>query len=73
MCTSTSITLFYHDEIFHIVIITVYINHRPAFGLDPQKLVHAFQTLGVPSAQGNSIERGYLLDLLQTKGNRLML
>lgn len=51
--------------------IKLYINHRPAFGLDPQKLVHAFKTLGVPSAQGNSIERGYLLDLLQTKGEHM--
>lgn len=51
-------------------VFTVYINHRPAFGLDPHKLVHAFKTLGVPSAQGNSIERGYLLDLLQTKGKK---
>ena len=47
---------------------SVYINHRPAFGLDPMKLVKAFETLGLPTDKGNAIDRGDLLDLLQTKG-----
>lgn len=47
----------------------MYVNHRPAFGLTPEKLVWAFDTLGVPSANGSVIERGELLDLLQSKGN----
>jgi hypothetical protein len=46
----------------------VFINHRPAFGLDPGKLLTAFETLGMPTPQGNAIERGDLLDMLQTKG-----
>ena len=46
----------------------MYINHRPAFGLDPGKLLTAFETLGIPTPQGSAIERGDLLDMLQTKG-----
>ena len=46
----------------------MYINHRPAFGLDPMKLIKAFETLGLPTDKGNAIDRGDLLDLLQTKG-----
>ena len=48
---------------------TVYINHRPAFGLEPGKLLWAFDVLGVETDTGDMmIERGDLLDFLQTKG-----
>ena len=46
----------------------VYINHRPAFGLDPERLEWAFEKLGIATPNGNAIERGDLLDMLQTKG-----
>ncbi|XP_071181145.1 cilia- and flagella-associated protein 251-like isoform X1 [Mytilus edulis] len=51
--------------------IKLYINHRPAFGLDPGKLLTAFETLGIQTSQGNAIERGDLLDMLQTKGEHM--
>lgn len=51
--------------------IKLYINHRPAFGLSPEKLIKAFETLGLPTDKGNAIERGDLLDLLQTKGEHM--
>ena len=57
--------------IYNVVILslTVYINHRPAFGLNPEKLLWAFQTLAEhPEIGGGFIERGDLLDLLQKKG-----
>ena len=49
-------------------LLQVYINHRPAFGLDPSKLITAFEALGIQTPQGSAIERGDLLDMLQTKG-----
>ena len=49
----------------------VYINHRPAFGLSPEKLIKAFETLGLPTDKGFAIERGDLLDLMQTKGKHM--
>ena len=50
------------------VSLAVYINHRPAFGLDPERLEWAFEKLGIATPNGNAIERGDLLDMLQTKG-----
>ena len=60
--------LFFISLVILSINFTVYINHRPAFGLDPMKLVKAFETLGLPTNKGNAIDRGDLLDLLQTKG-----
>lgn len=51
-----------------ILLAAVYINHRPAFGLSPEKIKWAFDTLGLPTEEGNAIERGDLLDMLQSKG-----
>ena len=55
-----------------VFVIKVYINHRPAFGLDPTKLVEAFDVLGFATSKGSSMERGDLLDYLQTKGKSLL-
>jgi len=52
------------------LVISVYINHRPAFGLSPDKLLQAFETLGLPGDKGSSINRGDLLEMLQTKGKK---
>ena len=50
----------------------VYVNHRPAFGLSATRLHEAFDVLGLDEYDGApSIERGELLDLLQTKGNQV--
>ena len=47
----------------------MYINHRPAYGLEPDKLKWAFDILGVPMGDGlPAIQRGEMLDILQTKG-----
>uniref|UniRef100_A0A8C5LN81 Cilia- and flagella-associated protein 251 n=1 Tax=Leptobrachium leishanense TaxID=445787 RepID=A0A8C5LN81_9ANUR len=47
----------------------LYINHRPAFGLCMGEIHHAFQVLGFACGKGEqSINRGELLELLQTKG-----
>lgn len=51
-----------------IVFVLVYINHRPAFGLSPEKLLKAFETLGMYTEKGSAIDRGDLLEMLQTKG-----
>ena len=45
---------------------TVYINHRPAFGLSPIDLLQAFSTLG--DGPGCTVDRGTLLALLQENG-----
>lgn len=48
---------------------TVYINHRPVFGLEEQKLKWAFEVLGGADNEGGfSISREDLLDLLQNHG-----
>lgn len=47
---------------------TVYINHRPAFGLQPDKLAWAFDVLGFDTINGPAIDRGDLLNLLQSAG-----
>ena len=53
----------------NIFIFTVYINHRPAFGLEPDKLSKVFDILGVSVGGGKpAIERGELLDMLQKNG-----
>ncbi|XP_064612327.1 cilia- and flagella-associated protein 251-like isoform X2 [Liolophura sinensis] len=51
--------------------IKLYINHRPAFGLSTNKLAWAFEKLGLPSEYGYSVDRGDLLDILQTKGEHM--
>ena len=43
----------------------MYVNHRPAFGLESEKLLQAFEQLGVSEA---AVERGELLDVLQNRG-----
>ena len=47
---------------------TVYVNHRPAFGLSPFDLQEAFNKLGMPGDEGFAIDRDRLLSLLQNKG-----
>ena len=48
---------------------SVYVNHRPAFGLSATKLYEAFEVLGLDEYEGApAIDRGELLDILQTKG-----
>eukprot|EP00794_Sanderia_malayensis_P014238 gene14238-15723_t len=52
--------------------IKLYVNHRPVFGLSPENLQEAFNTLGEPNENGESaIDRGHLLYLLQNKGEHL--
>ncbi|XP_067673834.1 cilia- and flagella-associated protein 251-like isoform X2 [Haliotis asinina] len=51
--------------------IKLYVNHRPAFGLSPEKILWAFDTLGIPTDQGPAIERGELLEILQSKGEHM--
>ncbi|XP_064647461.1 cilia- and flagella-associated protein 251-like [Lineus longissimus] len=51
--------------------IKLYVNHRPAFGLSPDRLKWAFEVLGLPGDQAESIERGEMLDLLQSKGEHM--
>lgn len=49
---------------------TVYVNHRPAFGLSPSQLGHAFKVLGdrVGGDQRWTIDRATFLSLMQEKG-----
>ncbi|XP_013416583.1 cilia- and flagella-associated protein 251 isoform X1 [Lingula anatina] len=61
----------YVEEIDLGEFIRLYINHRPAFGLSPERLAAAFETLGLPTEQGYAIDRGELLDLLQSKGEHM--
>ncbi|XP_069611603.1 cilia- and flagella-associated protein 251 [Ranitomeya imitator] len=52
--------------------IKLYINHRPAFGLCLKELQQAFQVLGFSNENGEqTINRGQLLLLLQTKGEHM--
>ena len=48
--------------------LTVYVNHRPAFGLSPFDLHEGFTKLGTPGDEGFAIDRDRLLTLLQNKG-----
>ena len=56
---------------------SVYINHRPAFGLSPIDLIRAFKSLassyntddGVSDGAGFTVDRGTLLAMLQENGN----
>ncbi len=52
---------------------TVYINHRPAFGISPAQFEEAFKTLGQRSggSQQWTVDRPRLLELLQEKGTSL--
>ncbi|XP_070205737.1 cilia- and flagella-associated protein 251-like isoform X2 [Littorina saxatilis] len=61
----------YMEELDLGTFIRLYVNHRPAFGLSPEKLQWAFDTLGVPSPAGGAIDRGELLDMLQSKGEHM--
>ncbi|XP_074641054.1 cilia- and flagella-associated protein 251-like [Tubulanus polymorphus] len=52
--------------------IKLYVNHRPAFGLSPDKLRWAFETLGIPANSGQfAVERADLLDMLQSRGEHM--
>ncbi|KAM4053992.1 cilia- and flagella-associated protein 251 isoform 2-T3 [Anomaloglossus baeobatrachus] len=52
--------------------IKLYINHRPAFGVCLEELQQAFQVLGFSNDNGEqAINRGHLLQLLQTKGEHM--
>ena len=48
--------------------LSVYVNHRPAFGLSPFDLHEGFTKLGTPGDEGFAIDRNRLLTLLQNKG-----
>ena len=50
---------------------TVYVNHRPAFGLSPSQLGRAFKVLGesVGGDQRWTIDKPTFLALLQEKGD----
>ncbi|KAL5017193.1 hypothetical protein ScPMuIL_006782 [Solemya velum] len=61
----------YVEEIDLGDFIKLYINHRPAFGLSPEKIKWAFDVLGLPTNDGNAIERGDMLDMLQSKGEHM--
>ncbi|XP_005089173.1 cilia- and flagella-associated protein 251 [Aplysia californica] len=63
----------YQEDIDLGSFIKLYINHRPAFGLSPEKLLWAFQTLAESPelGKGGYIERGDMLDLLQKKGEHM--
>ncbi|XP_077862113.1 cilia- and flagella-associated protein 251-like [Saccoglossus kowalevskii] len=52
--------------------IKLYVNHRPAFGLSISQLQRAFEVLGLDDGTGvPAIDRGELLDLLQSKGEHM--
>ena len=51
---------------------TVYINHRPAFGLQPDRLAWAFHTLGYSLEGMPAIDRSDLLHVLQNRGDCLI-
>ncbi|XP_041456928.1 cilia- and flagella-associated protein 251-like isoform X2 [Lytechinus variegatus] len=53
--------------------IKLYVNHRPAFGISEQQLNWAFDILGYAEDETvePEIERGELLELLQTKGEHM--
>ncbi|GFR90714.1 WD repeat-containing protein 66 [Elysia marginata] len=62
----------YQEDVDLGQFIKLYVNHRPAFGLSPEKLLWAFETLAVPAADGSrTIERGDLLDILQKNGEHM--
>ncbi len=63
-----------HYSVLNVAVVTVYINHRPVFGLEEQKLKWAFEVLGVANKglEGEfSISREDLLDLLQNHGENM--
>ncbi|RUS85636.1 hypothetical protein EGW08_006582 [Elysia chlorotica] len=62
----------YQEDVDLGQFIKLYVNHRPAFGLSPEKLLWAFETLAGPAQEGNStIERGDMLDILQKNGEHM--
>ena len=50
--------------------VSVYVNHRPAFGLSPAQVAKAFRALGgrEGASQEWTVDRGKLLALLQENG-----
>lgn len=60
---------FNHNDTF-FRFLSVYVNHRPAFGLSPDKLLWAFKTVAESPEmdKGGLIERGDFLNLLQKNG-----
>eukprot|EP00057_Strongylocentrotus_purpuratus_P009036 XP_011663510.1 PREDICTED: WD repeat-containing protein 66 [Strongylocentrotus purpuratus] len=63
----------YVTEIELGTFIKLYVNHRPAFGISEQQLNWAFDILGYAEDETMEpeIERGELLELLQTKGEHM--
>ncbi|ESO91649.1 hypothetical protein LOTGIDRAFT_191347 [Lottia gigantea] len=61
----------YVEEIDLGDLIKLYVNHRPAFGLSAEKVLEAFDILGIPTNNGNAVDRGDLLDMLQSKGEHM--
>ncbi|XP_033108511.1 cilia- and flagella-associated protein 251-like [Anneissia japonica] len=62
----------YVDRIDLGTFIKLYVNHRPAFGLSVDQLHKAFEVLGLEEVDGQAaIERGDLLDILQTRGEHM--
>ncbi|XP_039260288.2 cilia- and flagella-associated protein 251-like [Styela clava] len=52
--------------------IKLYVNHRPAFGLSPDEIQKAFNTLGIVSVPGESnIAKLDLYNILQRKGEHM--
>ena len=66
------ITSFIANESFYF---SVYVNHRPVFGLDASEIENAFRVLAISSGRGRAadgdpaVDRGYLLELLQSRGD----
>ena len=51
---------------------SVYVNHRPAFGLSPDDLHKAFEILGMRlDGDEPAVDRGTLLSVLQRKGMQI--
>ena len=52
--------------------IKLYVNHRPAFGLNPELIAQSFQHLGVADTQGQyAIDRDEFIEILQNRGEQL--
>lgn len=50
------------------MLLLVYVNHRPTFGVNFTRLHQAFDVLGQRKADTLVLDRGRLLNLLQSKG-----
>lgn len=53
--------------------IKLYVNHRPAFGLSPDEIEHAFRILGRPSSSKGEpcIDKAQLFTILQRRGEHM--